>query len=282
MNRRSYYDILGIPKGATLEQVKAAYRARARDCHPDLAPGDPAKAEAFKAAAEAYRVLSDPSLRARYDRDGAMPEGTAYGAPHRVVSSSLAAVARGVARAARRAVVVPGTSIRQTVTLSFVDAALGTTVVLDVMRREDDTSPPTSRSRSFPIPAGVRDGQLLRWQGEGNDGDPGARRGDVILELVVEPDGWRTREGNDIIEPVALPLSALIDGATVDANTIHGRVSVSLPPNVGVGQRFRVESKGVLPDGAHVLVVTLAVPTALSEKQRAALAAFEALLEDPE
>ena len=279
MNRRSYYDILGIPKGASIAQIKAAYRTLARDTHPDLAPGDDAKSEAFKAAAEAYRVLSDPALRARYDADGAMPEGTAYGAPHSVVGSSLAAVARGVAKAARRAVVVPGASIRRTVPLSFGDAALGTSVVVEVMRRDREDAPLTARALSFPIPAGVRTGQVLRWQGEGCDGDPGARRGDVVLEVVVASDPRFIRDGDDIISTARVRLSALIEGVTLVVDTVHGDTPCVVPPGTQPGARLRLEGRGVAPAGAHVVHLELAMPDTLSSTQREALHAFESLLE---
>ena len=186
MSRRSYYDILGVSRRATDEEIKAAYREIARRTHPDRAPDDPAAAEQFKAASEAYRVLGDSAARDRYDRFGVVPDGSAYGEAHALVTvRGLSDVVRGVARAARRIVRTPGRTVRVHAVVSFEEAALGCVQHVDVQRRAEPEGPMEVRKLEFRVPPGVRDRQVLRWRGVGDDGDDGARRGDVVIHVGV-------------------------------------------------------------------------------------------------
>lgn len=279
MNRRSYYDILGVSRRAADDEIKAAYRDIARRTHPDRAPDDPAAAEAFKAATEAYAVLSDAAARERYDRYGVVPDGSAYGEAHALVSTGgIADVVRGVARAARRIVRTPGRTVRVKPRISFVDAIIGCEHRVDVQRRSAEDGPTETRTLAFRLPPGVRDGQVLRWRGEGDDGDPGARRGDVVIEVTVMPHERWMRDGDDVVETRAVPLSVLAGGATLEVETVHGRRTLTVPPGTPAGRAIRMEGAGVpgTPAGAHRVVLTLALPDRFDDETAGLLAAFEA------
>lgn len=116
-----YYAILGIHRDADVGAIRVAYRELARQLHPDR-NADIAAHEQFKAVNEAYRVLSDPATRARYDRFGLRPDGSVYGAVALPVApSGFADIARAVARGVRRAVRPRGSDITIEVKLSPFD-----------------------------------------------------------------------------------------------------------------------------------------------------------------
>ncbi|MFT4705485.1 MAG: DnaJ-class molecular chaperone [Bradymonadia bacterium] len=277
MSRSSYYDILGLRKDASAEQVKDAYRDVARKEHPDRNPGDYEALDRFKAASEAYRVLGDPAQRANYDTYGVMPVGASYGAPHALVRiDGLQRLARGLVRAARALVPIPGDDVRQTIDLSLAEAAVGTTRVFELHRRSPSGAL-EERRLEFTIPPGVRDRQVLRWKGEGAPGTERAASGDLIVDVRVQRHpSWRRRR-NDIHETRILPLVVFFDGATLEVETVRGSALLEVSPGTHPGMALRIAGEGVgtTPPGDHVVIVEIRVDDELTDEARALLHAFE-------
>lgn len=268
VKKRDYYEILGIPRGASADEVKSAYRKLAREHHPDQ-NADPASVETFKAVAEAYRVLSDSQARFAYDRFGMVPAGSAYGlaraeSPEQAVVETI----KGFARAAqRRFKATRGKDIELELRLSFEESARGTRRVLELPRvAESDTDglKTVPRRLEFRIPAGVSDGQVLRWRGEGEPGRFGGRDGDLILKAIVEYHPVYQRDDLDVVVDLPLRPSVLVTGGVVRVPTVDGVQELTITSDMKVGDRIRLSGMGIDDRGRRrgdaVFLLSLARP----------------------
>jgi DnaJ-class molecular chaperone len=260
MAKRDYYDVLGVSKGASADEIKKAHRKLARQYHPDMNKSNsPATTEKFKEVQEAYDVLSDPEKRKAYDQfghagvDGGAGAGGPGGDPFEAFRrgagrgpgngrrqwrpnpnvtvedfdpSDLGAGgnfgeifeqlfgARGGApggaagfggRAGGRGRPQPmeparGEDVEHEVTLSFEQAARGTTLPLQISR---DGRVETIEVK---IPAGVKDGSRVRIKGRGQQTSGGGEAGDLYIVTRVHPHPYFRRDGLDIL--LDLPVSA--------------------------------------------------------------------------
>jgi curved DNA-binding protein len=281
---RDYYEVLGVEKGASADEIKKAYRKLARQHHPDRNPGDKQAETNFKEVQQAYDVLSDTTKRSQYDRFGHAAEDGGPGGRGGPRSSTfhwggggpggfqevdpteaadllnslfgggaggpagfediLGRANRGSRSAGGRARSSPPKEFESEVSIPFVTAALGGTVSLRVDNRELDVK----------VPPGVTDGQSLRLHGQGPAG------GDLRLKLQVLPHPYFRRDGNDIILPVPLSLAEAALGAQVDVPTLDGtRLTVKVPPGASSGNRLRLRGKGI-NGGDQYIEVQVMVP----------------------
>jgi len=286
---RDYYDILGVKKSATEDEIKKAYRKLAREFHPDRNPGDK-KAEAkFKEVQEAYDILSDQTKRSQYDRYGRVgPDGGAggpggagfhwqWGGPGDAQQMDPGAAADifrqffgggasgGPAdigdieellgqrsRGGRRRRAAPAREVESEVNIPFLTAALGGTININVNGRE----------LAVKIPAGVTDGQAIRLQGQAPGG------GNLKLILHIEEHPYFRREGNNIILPVPLSLAEAVLGAKVDVPTLDGtKLTVKVPPGTSSGARLRLRGKGIA-GGDQFIETKIVVPSTLDDHSR--------------
>jgi DnaJ-class molecular chaperone len=260
---KSPYDILGIARTATPEQIRTAYRRLAKANHPDTNPDKPDAAEQFAAISAAHALLSDPDKRARFDRG----EIDATGAEARPRHSwrdfvddpqaqgfggggfdDLLHQAMGGGR--RR-----GADLRFTATIPFLDAARGTTRRLTL---------PDGQALDLAIPAGTETGQVLRLRGRGQAGPPGAPPGDALVTVTVTPHRHFRREGNDILLDLPVTLAEAVLGAKVEVPTLTGKVTLAIPPNSGPGTRLRLRGLGIqaggINSGHQFVILALALP----------------------
>ena len=196
------YDVLGIESGATLDEVKRAYRALAKELHPDANPDDTVAANRFREATEAYDLLSDPERRADYDSggwrrgyaDGFGPEGEAFdfddGIGERPIDlfGDIAGNRRGrVFGAASTSLALPGEDLAETVGITVKEAEEGTRKVIELV---------TGARVEVIVAPGTKSGRTLTFEGLGLPGIGGAPPGDlnVIVEILPAPmlDGDRS------------------------------------------------------------------------------------------
>lgn len=235
---RDLYDILGLARGASAEDIKKAYRRLARERHPDRDPDNPEAETAFKELAAAYALLSDPKKRARYDRG----EIDATGAPKTRPRAGRGAGARPSDRPfrGRTGVKVDGTDVAYALSVSFRDAARGATHHIDLTN---------GKRLKVTIPPGTRQGRILRLKGQGMPGIGGGRDGDALVEVQVEPDPVFRAEGDDVHIDLAVTLAEAVLGARVPAPTVDGPVALTVPAGSNTGTVLRLKGKGLPHSG---------------------------------
>jgi curved DNA-binding protein len=285
---RDYYEVLGVPRDASTEDIRRAYRKLARQYHPDVSKEDDAE-ERFKEVSEAYEVLRDDEKRERYDRLGAnWKSGQDVSGAEGFEGSNgfggegvrmdfgggdfsdffesffggRGAPGRG-ARARGGSGGFEGFSTRggdheATLELSLVEAARGG-------RRKITLG--DGRDYQVDIPAGVTDGQRIRLAGQGGEGMGGGPAGDLFLRVRVKPDRRFRVEGRDLHTdlPVA-PWEAAL-GATVEVPTLDGSSRVKVPPGSSCGRRLRLRGQG-LGSGDLYARVRIDVPKELAKEER--------------
>ncbi len=237
------YKVLGIGRNTGQGGVKAAYRKLARDLHPDRSPDDPKAEEKFKTLSAAYALLSDPDKRARYDRGEIDAEGNPRhmgsprrGAGKRAGGSPFDDFFRGRQKRWGQGLKIKGADITYTLGVDFLDAARGATKRVSMAN---------GKTLDVVIPPGTRDGQTLRLKGQGTMGLGGGPAGDALVEIQVVPHPLFKRQGDNIHVdlPVSLPEAVL--GGKVEAPTIDGPVSVTVPAGSNTGTKLRLKGKGL-------------------------------------
>lgn len=260
---RDPYDILGVNKDASADDIRKAYRKQAKECHPDLHPGD-AKAEArFKDISTAYDLLSDPEKRKRFDNGEIDAEGherpeqqyyrtyadggdgakyARYGAGDFEDMSDIFAdlfggrAGHGPGRGGE-GLKMRGGDISYTLDVSFVDAAKGT------KRRATMAD---GKTLDISIPEGVRDRQTLRLKGKGMPGIGGGPPGDAYIEVHIQPHAFFTRKDSNIHMTLPVSLTEAVLGGKVKVPTVGGTVEMTVPKNSNTGDTLRLKGRGVL------------------------------------
>ena len=275
MEFQDYYKVLGVPRDATAEDIKKAYRKLARQYHPDVSKEKDA-AKRMTAINEANTVLSDPEKRAAYDQVGSNyrpgqdfrppPDWDAgfefSGGPRRgrfaqgdeadfsdFFSEIFGRMGGGRARGAGGGEFkARGQDHHAKVLLDIADAFTGATRQINLRVPKEDAQGRVrleTRTLDVKIPTGVFAGQMIRLAGQGGAGVGGAPAGDLLLEVAFNPSDRYRAEGRDLYVtlPVA-PWEAAL-GATVPVETPGTRLEVRIPPGAQSGRQMRVRGKGI-------------------------------------
>jgi DnaJ-class molecular chaperone len=271
------YKLLGVPKEATAEEIRKAYRKLAKKHHPDLNPGNKAAEETFKRVSAANELLSDPEKRARYDA-GEIDETGAEKAPPRsyrqyaetgageryaygggdagfagenfedLFSTIFAGRQGGGGTGPAR-----GRDEHYALTAEFLEAVTGATRRLTL---------PDGQTLDVKIPPGTAEGDVLRLRGRGGPGRNGGPAGDALIELHVAPHRFFRREGQDIYLDLPVTVSEAVLGAKVTVPTPAGPVAMTVKPHSDTGTKLRLAGRGVPAHGgapAGALYVTLQI-----------------------
>jgi DnaJ-class molecular chaperone len=266
------YKLLGVPKDASAEDIRKAYRKLAKKHHPDLNPGNKAAEETFKRVSAANELLSDPEKRARYDA-GEIDETGAEKAPPRSyrqyaetgagerygygggdagfarenfedIFSTIFSGRQGGAGGPAR-----GRDEHYALTAEFLDAVSGATRRLTL---------PDGQTLDVKIPPGTQTGDVLRLRGRG----AGSPAGDVLIEIQVTPHKFFTRDGQDIFLDLPVTVAEAVLGGKITVPTPAGPVAMTVKPHSDTGTKLRLPGRGVPAHGglaAGALYVTLRV-----------------------
>lgn len=296
MSQRDYYDVLGLSRSASADEIKKAYRKLAKQHHPDANPDDASAQQRFAEITEAYEVLSDSEKRSKYDQfghnwskvgggaggggnpfegfgggggggagfdlndilGGMFGGGSPFGG-----GGSFGGGRRQQPRSRK------GANIEAEVRVPFQVGVEG---------GEHELSLPAGgrmQKLSVKIPAGIEDGGKCRLAGQGHPGHGGGAAGDVIVTVRISPHPWFRREGSDLIVDVPITPAEAALGAKVDIPTLtEGPVVMSIPPGTSSGAKLRLRGKGVLNQktgerGNQIAVMKIVVPKVLTDEMAA-------------
>ena len=269
------YAILGVSRSASSEDIRAAYRKLAKSLHPDTHPGDKAAEERFKQVTAAFKLLSNPEQRAKFDRGEIDAEGRERPAFHYRTRRDAGPFERGPSgrfedlgdlfsdlfangsRAGARSAAPPrdGADVKTAVEISLDEVLSGVKRRVALKGRKLDVT----------VPAGVEDGRVLRLRGQGQPGVNGGRPGALLVEVRVKPHPWFKREGQDIRLDLPISLKEAVFGAKVRSPTLDGPVELRVPAGSSSGAVLRLRGRG-LPDsdgerGDQLVRLMVDVPT---------------------
>lgn len=266
------YQVLGVKKNASQDEIQKAYRKLAKKHHPDLNPGNKQAEEKFKDIGTAYGILGEPEKRARFDRgeiDASGAEtpqrhyyreyadaGARGGAGSYTSDEGFADLGdagdifaeffgrRGAGGGAGRSNIrMRGGDVSYRLEIDFLDAVNGAVKQLKL---------PDGSEIKVTIPPGTRDGQILRLKGKGQPGFNEGPPGDALIEVTVKPHPFFTRKGDDIYAELAISLGEAVLGGKVQAPTPTGWVTLTVPKWSNSGTVLRLKGKGATkPDGTR-------------------------------
>jgi curved DNA-binding protein len=295
MKYKDYYEVLGLERTATQDDIKRSYRKLARKYHPDLSKHDDAE-DRFKELGEAYEVLKDPEKRAAYDRLGSewqtgqdfqpppnWDEGFEFSGrgEHADAQGNLddffETLFGGAHRAHPRAGPSPamGQDHHAKVVIDLEDAYRGAQRSISLQMPVVDTQGRValqSRTLNVSIPKGVRAGQHLRLAEQGGAGAAGGPAGDLFLEIAFREHPRFHVDGRDVsIDLPVAPWEAAL-GAHVTVPTPDGAVEMTIPKASVGGRRLQLKGKGIpgTPAGDLYVVLNIVLPPADNEPARAA------------
>lgn len=297
-NKRDYYEVLGVQKGASQEEIKKAFRKKAVELHPDKDSGDEAK---FKEVNEAYEVLKDDQKRQAYDQFGhAAGANQAGGGPYGGGNPFEGFQGFGGQGFGQDGIHFDFGSgggglndifdmfftggrnrtrdVEIVLTIDFMDAVRGTTSELSLRVADHQNGGRKQENVKVKIPAGIDDGQAIKLAGKGEINQQG-QRGDLYVRIQVRPDRRFERDGAHIISRITIDMADAALGTTIKIETISGTSTVKIPAGTQAGKIIKLTGKGMpVPGrdvhGDHLIVVNVDIPTKLSAKQKQLLEEF--------
>jgi len=308
---RDYYDILGVSRSATVEEIRKAYRRLARKHHPDVNKS-PDAAERFKEATEAYDVLCDPEKRKVYDQFGhagvgvgqpgfdpgsfrthfggfgapqghAGPRGAGFGPDLGSIFEEMFGPRAASPFATPHAPPRPpkGRDLEHRLTVTFITAATGGTERL----RFSNPSGAGTQTVDVRIPPGIEPGTRLRVKGKGQPAPSAGPPGDLIITVDVGAHPIFRRDGLDLLVDVPITLAEAGLGVTVPVPLLAGSADLKIPPGASSGQKLRIKGKGIRDaSGRHgdfYAVVKITAPSHLSDSARQLLRDLAPELKNP-
>lgn len=281
------YAVLGVAKTASEDDIRRAFRKLAKECHPDVNPGNAAAAERFKRVSAANDIVGDPEKRRQFDMGlidgsgeprrghhrahhgpfgrGTSGHGARGGSPFESfgfgdVFSDLFNDVRQGRGGGRGGDFGRGQDVRYTLEVDFLEAVNGA---------KKRVTLPEGGTLDLSVPEGVADQQVLRLRGKGSPGIGNTPPGDALVEIHVRPHPHLGRSGDDITIEVPITLDEAVLGGKIDVLTATGRVVLTIPKGTSSGRVFRLKGKGVRTAGGghgdQLVTVRIVLPDAIDD-----------------
>jgi DnaJ-class molecular chaperone len=274
------YQILGVQRGASDEDIRRAYLKLVKELHPDVNPSRVAE-ERFKKVTAAHDILGDPQRRRQFDNG----EIDGMGEPRRYTAREHAGAGRGArgrggpmfedfgdifsdifsggtgARGGGRGFAPRGRDVRYTLEIDFVEGVQGA---------KKRVTMPDGGVLDLNVPEGMSDGQVLRLRGRGQPSPAGGEAGDALVEIRVRPHRDFKRQDDDILLELPITIDEAVLGAKVEVPTVSGRVQLTIPKGTSSGQVFRLKGKGVKNNttgliGDELVTVRIVLPDVIDD-----------------
>lgn len=278
MSFKDYYNVLGLNSNkVTLDEIKFAYREQAKKYHPDMHAGDSVLEEKFKEINEAYRILSDPKSRKRYDRNWFIyterkkrlqnkDREVKKSFKEKIIDILFGMTIPRAQTAKRSKEPINGENIETEVEVNVLEAFNGTSKKLKLLAVDGKT-----KTFNLNIPEGVQDGDKIRFIGQGKPGKNNGDRGDLLVKVKITDTKKFKLVGADIYTEISIsPWQAAL-GTKLNLQSIDGEISLVVPKGTESGERFSIKGKGYKfgrgNRGNFYIITKIVVPKKLTEKQ---------------
>lgn len=278
MSFKDYYNILGLSSNkVTLDEIKLAYREQAKKYHPDMHVGDNSSEEKFKEINEAYKILSDPKSRKRYDRNWFIyterkkrlqnkDREVKKSFKEKIIDILFGMTTPKAQTTKKSKEPINGENIETEVEVNILEAFNGTSKKLRLLAVDGKT-----KTFNLNIPAGIQDGDKIRFIGQGKPGKNNGDRGDLLVKVKITDTKDFKLVGADIYKEVSItPWQAAL-GTKLNLQSIDGEISLVIPKGTESGEKFTIKEKGYKfgrgNRGNFYIITKIAVPKKLTEKQ---------------
>lgn len=271
---KNYYKILDLQTShVSIDEIKVAYRQAAKKYHPDLNVGDKLAEEKIKDINEAYKTLSVPATKKKYDRVWNSRFGKSQkafsgkGEKGVILNMFLGNLEKGEQLISKKSS-VKGENIETQISISIQEAFYGIekTIILRTVEGK-------VRNLAVTIPQGIRNGEKIRLIGQGKPGENGGKNGDLLIKINIEDSKPFRLKGYDLYTDLLLtPWEAAL-GARASVSTIDDETKIYIPQGIQTGERIKISGKGYKDSngtrGDLIAEIKVVVPKQLTEKEKA-------------
>ena len=271
---KNYYKILGLETShVSIDEIRQAYRQSAKKYHPDLNVGDSLAEERIKDINEAYKVLSTPSSKRKYDRtwnsrfgkgEKAFSNKSQKGA---IFNMFLGNIEEAPKTKTIRKTPIKGENVETEINVNIYDAFYGLDKQISLKNADGN-----NKIYTVKIPKGIRNGEKIRLIGQGREGKDGGKNGDLLIKINIEDDKKFKLKGYDIYTDLLLtPWEAAL-GTRTTVSSIDDETNVYVPEGIQTGEKIRIPNKGYYSTkedrGDLVAEVKIVVPKTLSDEEK--------------
>ncbi len=250
---KDYYKILGLESNkATPEEIKAAYREQAKKYHPDINSENNFSEERFKDINEAYKVLSNPTTKRKYDRmwnsnigkkkkfeESKREEGSIFSNFFNMFFGEQLQSKEEKKSKKKEKLPIKGENIDTEIDVSIEAAYYGQDKKIS-LRAQDGKM----KNFTIKIPAGIRNGEKIRLIGQGKKGENGGKNGDLLIKINIKDDKRFSLRGIDLYTDLRIAPWEAVLGTKVSLDTIGETVYLHIPKGIESGEKIKIQDKG--------------------------------------